>query len=60
MKLLKSENNFIPKQIYLMFKQDADNNKSYSGTNWAYQIKHIFDSLGLINYGFNTMILIYL
>ena len=49
MKLLKSEDNFIPKQIYFMLKQDADNNKSYSGTNWAYQVKHILDSIGLGN-----------
>ena len=49
MKLLKSEDNFIPKQIYFMLKQDADNNKSYSGTNWAYQVKHILDSIGLSN-----------
>ena len=48
MKLLKSEDNFIPKQIYFMLKQDADN-KSYSGTNWAYQVKHILDSIGLSN-----------
>ena len=37
-KLLKSDNNFIPKDINLMLKMDADNNKTYDGANLAFQI----------------------
>ena len=48
-KLLKSDDNFIPKNIYLMLKMGADNNKTYNGANWAYQIKSILDSIGLTN-----------
>lgn len=51
-KLLRSDDNFIPKNIYLMLKMDADNNKTYNGANWAYQIKCILDSIGLSNIWF--------
>ena len=30
-----------------MLKNDADNNITYNGLNWAYQIKCILDSIGL-------------
>ena len=32
-----------------MLKMDADNNKTYNGANWAYQIKSVLDSIGLKN-----------
>ena len=41
-KLLNSNDNFLPKKVYRMLKTDIDNNKTYSGSNWAYQIKCIF------------------
>lgn len=47
LKLLKLEDNAIVKQIYLMLKVDADNNISYNGSNWAFQIKSLLDELGL-------------
>ena len=31
-----------------MLKNDTDN-RTYTGLNWAYQIKSIFDNIGLIN-----------
>ena len=43
-KLLISGDNFIPKKVYIMLKNDADNNITYNG---AYQIKCILDSIGL-------------
>ena len=46
-KLLNSNDNFLPKKVYCMLKTDIDNNKTYSGSNWAYQIKCILDKLGL-------------
>ena len=46
-KLLISGDNFIPKKVYIMLKNDADNNITYNGLNWAYQIKCILDSIGL-------------
>ena len=35
-KLLFSGDNFIPKKLYIMLKNDADNNITYNGLNWAY------------------------
>ena len=34
-------------------KNDADNNRTYNGLNWASQIKNILDSLGLSNIWIN-------
>lgn len=46
-KLLKSDELLIPKKIYIMLRNDANNNNSYNGNNWASQIKSLLDSLGL-------------
>ena len=46
-KLLISSDNFIPKKVYIMLKNDADNNITYNGLNWTYQVKCILDSIGL-------------
>ena len=46
-KLLNTEENAIPRKIYSMLKQDADNNNSYNGANWASNVKSILNSLGL-------------
>ena len=47
MKLLKADNNSVIKHIYIMLRNDADNNISYNKHNWAYQIKSMLQSLGL-------------
>ena len=48
-KLLKADNNSVIKHIYIyiMLRNDADNNISYKKHNWAYQIKSMLQSLGL-------------
>lgn len=46
-KLLKLDETAIPKKIYLMLKNDADNNIYYNGANWASQVKSLLDELGL-------------
>lgn len=46
-KILKSNQNCIIKQIYSMLKNDADNNITYNKLNWAYQIKSMLENLGL-------------
>ena len=33
--------------MYFMLKAERDNNKSYSVSNWAFQIKSILDSIRL-------------
>ena len=48
-KLLKSSDTFIPKKMYEILKNDIENNRTYNGLNWAFQIKNILDSLGLSN-----------
>ena len=52
-KILASGDTFIPRKIYCMLKNDADNNRTYNGLNWASQIKNILDSLGLSNIWIN-------
>ena len=32
-----------------MLKNDADNNRTYTGLNWDSQIENILDSIGLSN-----------
>ena len=46
-KILKLEENSLPKKVYNMLKTDAGNNISYNGANWASQIKTLLDELGL-------------
>ena len=46
-KPLKADDDFVPRKMYSMLKADVDNNRSYSGSNWAFQIKSILDSIGL-------------
>lgn len=47
LKIQKLEDNKLIKQMYNMLKLDADNNITYNGQNWAYQIKTILNKLGL-------------
>ena len=46
-KMLKSDDNCIIKQIYSVLKTDADNNITYYKLNWAYQTKSMLVDLGL-------------
>lgn len=47
-KLLNSGNNSIVRLTYDMLKLDTERNISYNKTNWAYQIKHILETHGLL------------
>ena len=49
-KLLRSNENKITKQVYQMLRQDANNNISYNKLNWASHIKSILETLGLSNF----------
>ena len=46
LKLLKS-NRSLPSAIYQLLLTDTNNELTYNGKNWAYQIKHILDECGL-------------
>ena len=46
-KLLGLNDQSIHKKLYSMLKQDADNNISYNGSNWAFQIISLLNELGL-------------
>ena len=46
-KLLKSNDTFLPKKMYRILKDDADSENSYNGSNWASYIKSLLGSLGL-------------
>lgn len=48
-KILKLNNNCILKKTYNMLKEDADNNMSYNGKNWAFQIKTMLNQIGMSN-----------
>ena len=50
-KSLLSSDTFIRKKMYEILKNDIENNRTYNGINWAFQIKnlHVLDSLGLSN-----------
>ena len=45
-KILQQDDTSLLKQVYLMLKRDSDNNKNYSGQNWASQIKRILQCHG--------------
>lgn len=49
LKIISADNNLLIKQVYMSLKQDADNNLSYNGKNWAYQVKKILDEIGMSN-----------
>ena len=46
-KLLRSNDQLLHKKVYNMLMQDANNNISYNGSNWAFQIKSLLNKLGL-------------
>lgn len=48
-KILNMNDNALIKRIYIMLKNDANNNVTYNGSNWAYQIKSILENLGMSN-----------
>lgn len=46
-KVLKLNNQTLIKTMYSILQQDADENKTYNGNNWAYRIKVSLNELGL-------------
>ena len=46
-KLLRLNEQALPKIVYLMLKDDTENGVTYVGANWAFQIKSILESHGL-------------
>ena len=46
-KILKQHDTSLIKQIYIMLKDDAENNHNYNGKNWASQIKDMLQQYGL-------------
>ena len=53
LKIIKSKDNSLVKTIYLLLKNDVDNNNSYNGLNWAFQVKCILDQIGMHDYWLN-------
>ena len=45
-KILTSRSN-LTKIVYKMLRNDVENGNIYNEMNWAYQIKHILDNIGL-------------
>ena len=45
-KILKLPDNNITKSVYNMLKNDANNNITYTGLNWAHHVKILLQSLG--------------
>ena len=48
-KLVNLDNSSIIKKIYNMLKNEANNNRTMKGINWASHMKTLLDSLGLSN-----------
>ena len=46
-KILNQNNTSLVKQVYIMLKEDANNQLHYNGNNWAYQIKNMLQQHGL-------------
>ena len=46
LKILKRHDTSLIKQIYIMLKDDAENNHNYNGKNWASQIKDMLQQYG--------------
>ena len=46
-KILKQHDTSLMKQIYIMLKDDAENNHNCNGKNWASQIKDMLQQYGL-------------
>ena len=44
--IVRDKNSFVY-QIYNVLRHDADNNMSYNGLNWAYNVKCLLNSLGM-------------
>ena len=46
MNLIHTDNSLL-RDTYNMLRDDAMNNNSYTGSNWAYNVKTMLDNLGL-------------
>ena len=47
LKVLKSDESSIIRQVYEMLRCDSDNNVTYGGKNWAHQVKLVLQEIGL-------------
>ena len=45
-KILNQNNTSLVKQVYIMLKEDENNQLHYNGNNWAYQIKNMLQQHG--------------
>lgn len=52
-KILKSPDNHIIKLIYNMLRNDTENNLSYNGNNWAFNIREMLNQLGMTDLWLN-------
>jgi hypothetical protein len=53
LKIIKSKDNSLVKTLYQLQKNDVDDNNSYNGLNWAFQVKCILDQIGMHDYWLN-------
>ena len=53
LKLLRSDDQCLSKQVYNYLKHYANNNIKYHGKHWAFQVKTILNELGLSNLWIN-------
>jgi len=53
LKLLRPDDQCLSKKVYNYLKHDANNNITYHGENWVFQVKTILNELGLSNLRIN-------
>ena len=54
-KLLKLQQISVPKKIYLLLEDDENKTMTYNGSNWAFQIKSILESIELAFICYNQL-----
>ena len=54
-KLLKFQQDSVPKNFYLLLKHNANKNMTYNGSNWAFQLKSILESIELAFIWYNQL-----
>ena len=47
--ILRKTNNILLKSIFVMLSADAEQEYTYNGLNWAFQVKRMLDIFGLSN-----------
>ena len=53
LKLLRSDDQCLSKQVYNYLKHDVNNNITLHGKNWVFQVKTVLNELGLSNLWMN-------